>query len=651
MAKQTNKKPAPASKPAVKQPVIEKAPFIKAPGIPAWLYDFKVQALIVAVLAFIFYINTVQNESAHDDTMVIVQNEYALEGFAGIPDILTKDAYDSYYKQFNSSNQLSGGRYRPLSIITFAIEQQVFGAVPAAKMDSFLNHPMIFGKHDPQEQRFITQMHYRHFFNVIWYILCVVALLYFLRYIVFRSNPIMALLAAVIFTIHPIHTEVVANVKSRDEIMSLLFMCLTFIFAFKYQEEQKMKLLIAALVSYFLAFLSKEYAITMVILLPLSLYLFNRETIQKSIMATLPFLAVVVIYVILRLQVTGEANPDSAHEILNNPYAFAVGYEKIATEISTALNYLKLLVVPYPLSADYSYATIPYKDFSNLSVWLSIVIYGGITFYMFYFFKKFSDKTANPRTSNGIAITSEYKEMVAILCFAIAFYMLHFLMICNILFDIGATMGERLIFHSSVGFAIAVAYFLYRGMELVKPAQLGRLALSGFMIVLIVVFGYITINRNADWKNDYTLFKHDINIVPNSVLVNANVAAALIDRADFEKDSTGRRDDINKGITLLNKALYFHPTYVASYLNKALAYFKLQEPDSEKVNLDKVAGMFPNHPKLPEMYYNVGVMYYVNHQYDKAAAAWKMTLKLKPNYPQAQNALNVLSNAQAAAAH
>src|SRR4051812_45989801 len=104
MANNINKKPVQAAKPAQeKRPAQE--PVVKNPNLPEWLYDFKIQAIIVAVLSFVFYINTVTNESAHDDLIVIVQNEYVLEGFAGIPEIFTKDAYDSYYRQYNSSNQ------------------------------------------------------------------------------------------------------------------------------------------------------------------------------------------------------------------------------------------------------------------------------------------------------------------------------------------------------------------------------------------------------------------------------------------------------------------------------------------------------------------------------------------------------------------
>src|SRR5690606_21601064 len=147
------------------------------------------------------------------------------KGFAGIGDILTKDAYDSYYRQLNTTNQLNGGRYRPLSIVTFAIEQQFFGAVPEDKVDSVLKQSVAYGVRGPQEQQLVRNMHVRHVVNVLIYMLSVVVILYFLRFIVFKEHHLMAFIAALLFTVRPIHTEVVANVKSRDEIMSFLFMC------------------------------------------------------------------------------------------------------------------------------------------------------------------------------------------------------------------------------------------------------------------------------------------------------------------------------------------------------------------------------------------------------------------------------------------
>ena len=614
----TNKRPLLQESQEKKIPVIEKVQVIRDALIPSWVYDFKIQAIIVGLLAFVLYCNTFGHEYALDDTIVIVKNEYVYEGFAGVPDILTKDAFDSYYRQFNSSNQLAGGRYRPLSIVTFAIEQQFFGAVPKEKVDSVLNRGLSYQMDTPAERKFLRDMHIRHVFNVLWYTLCVVVLLYFLRYVVFRSNPVMAFIAAILFTVHPIHTEVVANVKSRDEIMSLLLICTTFILAFKYHEEKKPWQLYTALAAMFFAFLAKEYAITMVLLLPLAFYLFNGFSISKCFTATLPYLAVVVVYAMVRFQIVASMNAASDNDILNNPYALAAdNAERLATKIATCINYIRLLILPHPLSSDYSYNTIPYKSFANPLVWLSLIIHGGLIRAMFYYFKKRS-----------------------VLCFAIAFYILNLLIVCNIIFNIGGTMGERLIFHSSVGFCIAVAYLLYKGMEKIKSQATGRMALAGCMVLIVALCSFKTIERNADWKNDETLFAHDLENAPNSVLVNANVASSYINKAEAEKDTVQKVQDLRKGVGYYDKALSIHPTFVSGYMNRGVAYLKLGIPDSAKANYDKAREYYPNYPKLDEIYYNLGVCYYLAGKIPQAIGVWQQVMKMNPRYILAQQSIN-----------
>ncbi len=623
-------------------------PQVKDPLIPAWLYEFKIQAIIVGILAFVLYVNTSQNEYALDDTIVIVKNEYVYEGFSGIWDILTKDAFDSYYRQFNSSNQLSGGRYRPLSIVTFAIEQQFFGAIPKDRMDSTRTNPngitpgFSYDMKQPFERRFLEDMHIRHFFNVIWFTLCVITLLYFLRYVVFKNNHILALLAAILFTVHPIHTEVVANVKSRDEIMSLLFICLTFILAFKYQEHKKMWMLVCGMVSYFLAFLSKEYAISLIVLLPMSFFLFNRYTLAQSIKASLPFLGVMVVYIIMRLQIVDSMSPNSDSDILNNPYAKVTdANEKLATQISTTLNYLKLLIFPDHLSADYSYNTIPYKTFANPLVWLSLIIHVGLVGFLLSLIRRLFSPAPKP----GEPAKKLSMETVRVLCFGISFYLFNLFLVCNIFFNIGGTMGERLIFHSSVGFCIVLAYLLYKGSEMIKPAVTGKVALTGAMLVIVGLCSFKTITRNPDWKNDETLWNHDIAEAPNSVLVNANVASSLINKAETEKDIVKKRDDLHRGLVYYKKALVLHNTFVSGYMNSFVAYLKLEEPDSAKMNLDMVKMYYPNYPKLEEIYYNLGVCYYMKKEIPQAIQQWQTSLKLKPTYIIAQQSINTATQA------
>ena len=618
MAKKQKTQNIPVTKSKAATPVEEPIATVNTdPLFPEWMSNFKIQAIIIAVLSFLLYSNTVNNEYALDDTAVILKNEYVYQGFAGIPSILTKDAFDSYYKQFKTGNQLSGGRYRPLSIVTFAIEQQFMGTVPDSKLDSVVTHADEKG---PQEKILNHNMHIRHFFNVLWFTLSVVILLYFLRYVVFRSNPIMAFMATILFTIHPIHTEVVANVKSRDEIMSLAFMCLTFIFAFKYREHKQKWMLGAGLVSYFLAYLSKEYSITLMILLPLAFYLFDRMTIGNCIKATLPYVAVTVVYLMLRSQVVAPMNEDSNSDLLNNPYALASKTDKLATEISTASNYFRLLVFPHPLSADYSYNEIPYKDFAHPLVWFSLLIHITLIRLFFFFFKR--------------------KHLLS---FAIGFYLFHLLLVCNLLFDIGATMGERLIYHSSVGFVIAVAWLLYEGMKKIQPIATGKLALGAFMVVVIGLCSFTTVQRNADWKNNFTLFSHDLKHSPNSVIINANVASSYIDMSNVEKEDSKKKEDLEKGVVLLHKVLSLHNTYVIGYFNLGLAFFKLGMADSAKHNFDVVKSYYPKYPRLDEFYYNLGVTYYMNKRFPEAVNCWQSTLQIQPANKDAIHALQVLN--------
>ncbi len=613
----TNAKPVQAVKQKPEAATAEPA-FVPAAGMPDWIYSFKVQAIIVALLSIALYCNTFNHEYALDDTIVIAKNEYVYEGFSGIPSILTKDAFDSYYRQFNSSNQLSGGRYRPLSIVTFAIEQQFLGPIPEKKVDSVVAHA---GEQGPQEVKLNHDMHIRHVLNVMWFALSMVVLLYFLRYIVFRSNPLLALLATVLFVIHPIHTEVVANVKSRDEIMSLMFMCLTFIFAFRYKEEPEKKWLLGAgLLSYLLAFLSKEYAISVMLLLPLAFYVFKKYSFIDSLKATIPYFIVMVVYVLIRKQIVAPMSEDAVNDILNNPYALATDSEKLATQISTTLNYLRLLIFPHPLSADYSYNTIPYKEFSNPVVWLSLGVHIGLIVAFFRLLKQRS-----------------------VLSFAIAFYMTNLLLICNILFNIGGTMGERLIYHSSVGFCIAVVYLLYKGCEKISSVTMSRVVLFGSMLLLIGLCSYKTIDRNQYWKNDKTLFFEDIKVAPNSVLVNADVASSYVNYADLEKDEKKKNESIRKGIAYFTRAIEINPAFVSGYLNKGMAYFKLKEPDSAVYNLNKVRELYPKYPKLDEMFFNVGVNFYMEKRYPEAINAWQTCLKINPAYQQAQNAMAVMA--------
>lgn len=604
------------------------------------LNSFKMQALILAFIGFVFYANSFYNEYALDDGIVIQKNDYVQQGFRGIPKILSTDAYESFYKQMGAKQQLSGGRYRPLSVVTFAIEQNIFGSNAKIK--------------PADDAAFV-----RHVMNVVYYILSIVILLYFLKKFIFKENQLAAFIACLIFLIHPMHTEVVSNVKSRDEILSFLFIILTFIAVFRYRERKNIGQLLLGGLFYFLALLSKEYAITLLVLIPMLLFIVLKETFLKSILATLPFVAVACLYLLIRYSIVGAGAKFENPDVLNNPYLYATKPEKLATKIEVLWRYLKLLFYPNPLSSDYSYSTIPFVNFSNGTVWMSIVIHVSmIVAAIFLFFKR------------------------NILSFAIVFYLLHLFLISNLIFNVGATMGERMVYHSSFGYAIALALLITWLLQKVSSVQTRKVVAVSFGCLVVIWCGAKTINRNAEWKNDQTLFIADAQTVPNSALVNGNAGKAYIDMSEKPENKLQETELIKKGIYHLSRSVSVHNKYVNGYLNLGVAYFKLKDYEKAKQNWDRAKEIYPSNPFVKrnlellgatyfnegmsigskniteairwmekavsidstnsEYWYNIGGASFTVKDYDKARHAWTKTLQLKPDHLQAQEGMKAL---------
>lgn len=612
MAKPKSKKFHPQQK-KPQQSFIPSIPSIE-PLFP--LKGFGAQSIFLVLVGIIIYFNSVYNpvtkrfnRYALDDDIVMRLNEYVQQGFRGIDSILTTDSYNSFFKSMGSTGELHGGRYRPLSIVTFAIEQQLFGECYGVRFSEvgdslrMLQHNPIANHKDikrliaekTQLEAKISKTHeeiapYRHVIQVILYITSIIILLWLLRNYIFRYANLkfvhphdLAFFATLIFLVHPIHTEVVANIKSRDEILSFMFICLTFIFLFKNLENKKTSSLVWGMVFYFLALLSKEWGITLVGLIPIALFVFCRFSVGQVIRTSAPYFIVAVFYLIIRSMFVGAGKQGEITEVLNNPYVFANPSEKLATQIYVLVKYLRLLFFPYPLSADYSWKTIPYRNFGDIIVWFSVLVHLVMIYFMFKFIFR--------RHWLG---------------FAIAFYLFHLFLVSNLIMSIGATMGERLIYHSSLGFVMVTGYYLLFGLKKIIPDSQtkttlsGKIAFIGLTLLIAVPMSYKTIERNPNWETDNILFMHDAWVVPNSVLANGNAGKAFIEEA--QKDTANRLALLDSAIYHLEKAVSFHPKYVNGYLNLGLAWFQKKDLDKAEFYWNEARKHFPTHPFFRQSY-------------------------------------------------
>jgi protein O-mannosyl-transferase len=562
---------------------------------PFWT-TFAFQALAVAALAVALYANTLGHGYAFDDGIVIRENAYVQQGLAGIGNILTRDAFDSYFKAMRvDANQLPGGRYRPLSIVTFAVEQQLFG-------DSA---PL------------------RHAVNVLLYAATAVLLLWLLRAHLLR-DPAWALLATVLFVVHPVHTEVVANIKGRDEILSFLFIVLTLAFALRYDEKRRLSDLLPGLCAYFLALLSKEYGLTLLALLPVAFFACRRRSPLEAIVRTLPFAAVAAAYVAARVAAIGFHAGTVPTDVLTNPFLYATADQALATKLVVLLRYLRLLFFPYPLSSDYSFRQIPYVGFDDPLPWLSLAVHAALLAW-------------------GVALLRR-RDVRA---FAVFLYAATLGMVSNLVLDIGAFMGERLLYHASLGFVLVATWVplsLARrvGGESATPAL--RYTAHGSLTVLaaaiVVAAGAVTIERNRDWKDDDTLFTRDVVTAPDSALLNANASLPYLRAAELPENAARRQALMDTGMKYLQRAIEIHPRYAAAHINLGLALYslgRLDEAEREWVLAGKLrAGdpMVERHLRtLAGAYFNKGLDAGSAGDYRAALEWFDKALRHDPNNP------------------
>ncbi len=563
-------------------------------------YIIPLLLIWVAILNF----NTLSNQYAMDDEMVISKNMAVQQGFAGIPQILSSDAYQSYLDLMGANSPLTGGRYRPLSIVSFAIEQQMFGDALGAEYLSTLsslqqvqvsgnNFSSMDGlnKQLAETDRKIVASNLkiataRHAMQVIYFILVVLALWYLLSNYIFADNRLVALCAALLFACHPIHTEVIANLKSRDEIFSMLFILLTLIFVFRYNDNKTAKNFAGILISFALALLSKEYALLLPVIAAVAILLFRNKTIQDlraDWLYAMGILSIAFLY--FRYSIIGNSSAKTmSNDLINNPYALAGVWDKLATKIYVCFEYVKLLLVPYRLSSDYSFNQIPYVNFANVQVWVSILFYTGL-----------------------LALTGYllYKKNKA--AFPFLFFLLFFFLINNLVFEIGATMGERLVFHSSLGFCMLAAMGIAAVAQKFPAIAQPKITLA-ITALLVLPYSYKTMARNTDWKDNFTLFTRDVKTAPNSALINCNAGAEYFKKGyaaiKDKKETTGADSAMviahaDTALVYLKRAIAIYPGYTNAYMNCGICYLFKGDLDNAAVNWRQAARLFNGvHPTL-----------------------------------------------------
>lgn len=493
--------------------------------VPQWAL-----ILILAVFSIGLYSNTFENGYVLDDVMVAPENAYVKKGVAGIPEILSTTYMQGYVK-------MPFDNYRPMSLLTLAIEQQLFDGDPGKS----------------------------HAINALLFACCVCMLFMFLKELLSKEQSLMVMAACLLFAAHPIHTEVVANIKSRDELLCFLFAITSCYLITKYVREGKALQLACIALCFLLSLLSKETSITLPLIALLVGFMINAEK-KKVWLVTGVMAATAVAFLVLRQQilVANHANDSSYIVYIDNQLAgIKDGLVRFCTATMALGLYLKMLVIPAPLSSSYAINTIPDTGI-NLSVIVTIAIYLSLTVFGVYSFLK-------------------RKNLVP--AFAVLFIVVNLAIFSNYFFLIGALFAERFLFFSSAGFCLLVAYLASIAG---KKREKGPRSLLIITVPLVLVYAGLTWGRNTEWKDNMTLFEADVKKMPENARLNyyyANeMSTAFANSAASVQEQQAR---IAASIPYYQKALRIYPKYAAAITGLGTAFFKLKVYDSAEARYNQ----------------------------------------------------------------
>lgn len=583
MAKKPNKKPAP--QPAQqRQPApataVRKEPAAKKVAAAIAAVTNKQLILILAVFSILLYINTLRNGYALDDVMVLRDNTYVTQGVKAIPELLATPHMRGYLV-------IPNDLYRPLSLVVFAIEYQFFGPTPAVG----------------------------HFFNVLWFAGCVIMLFLFLDKLFAGKRRAVAFIAALVFAAHPIHTEVVANIKSRDELMSYFFGFWSLNIFMNYMRDAKMKQLIAGSFVFFLALISKETVIAFIGIIPLIFLFYDKRDARRAVSITIAAIVPFIIFLGIRSAVLSayNANQSVPVEFIDNALSGAPSFAaKFATEMVILGKYLKLMFIPYPLLCNYSYNAIPFADFASPWFWLSLVAYGFIIY---------------------VAVTRFMKDHKDPWAFAIIFYLATLFLFSNLPFLMGAELAERFAFFCSTGVCIVAGLAFEKWI--IKEEGADVLAVKGtkvlaILVPVLLVFGGLTIARNGDWKDNYTLYRTDIDKSPNDARLFHYVATALAEeRYPAEKDTAKKREMNRESIDYLRRSLAIYPNYSEAHVELGKVFDQNHQWDSAEYHDRRALELAPENFTATN---NLGNVYLAEGKYPDAIVYFRRALALNPNF-------------------
>ncbi|HPM42598.1 MAG TPA: tetratricopeptide repeat protein [Candidatus Omnitrophota bacterium] len=510
------------------------------PFWPGWVSIF-----LIIVLGFVVYANSLGGKFLYDDARLVENNVY-IKKWENLPKVLTEDIGAGAGSSYNYYNF-----YRPIQMITYMIDYSLWGKDP-------------FGFH-------LT--------SILLHIAVALALYGLLN--IFFGDRRVSFFAALLFAVHPVHTEAVSYIAGRADMLVALFVLLFLARYVKSLDGSPVDGVMAVL-CYALALMSKEYALIALPLVGLYHYVF-RKRLNRGVAATL--FIITVIYVFLRATVF---NFPSFNKAGGSPF-----FSRLPGFFVAIAQYIRLMVLPIDLHMEYGSYAFSFLDPPALA---GVFILASMIWTMVKF------------------------KNIKTIFFPLAWFLIALIPVSN-LYPINAYMAEHWLYIPSMGIFFMASYGAFRLYDRKGFKIPSIIAMSA----VVIYYSVLTVSQNGYWKDAATFYERTLKYNPSSDRIYANLATEYMMRGEHEK-----------AIELFKETLKTSTDPAGLYNNLGIAYSAVKK-ETEAIEAYRKA--IEANPAFAEAYNNLGVSYSMVGDSVNAARAFKKAVEINPNYADAYNNL------------
>ena len=425
--------------------------------------------LILFLLAFLPYVNTLFNDFVYDDSFQVVGNPYA-HSFRYLRPIFTTTVWS-----FQGAQGVSN-YYRPMMTLGYLLTYQIAGLVP---FSFHLANIVLNG-------------------IVVWLVFRILSRM---------SGERVALVAAGLFALHPIHTESVAWIAAVTDLELAVFYLAAFLLYLRLPNAtDKFWTRTAMCVSFALALLSKEQAMTLPVLTVIFEHFYRGDrstTTQKEKFSRYaPLWVVAALYLAVRATVIG-----GFASVITRPKLS--WYEIFLSAVSLAGGYLEKLAWPVHLSAFYVFH--PSHSLADHDVLFGLA---GLALC-------------------GVLFLTLWRRAHT-LSFALFWIFLPLGPTLNARWMPASVFAERYLYLSSIGFCWLVGWAavkLWTRDAASIPQFLAR-AVPAVIVVVALLYAVRTVSRNTDWRSDDRLFRQAVAVQGETSMIRSNLGAGEFNRGD-----------------------------------------------------------------------------------------------------------------------